>query len=43
MDLKNSFIPGDLESQFVKHDPCHDVAMDIMRMQMLAQAIAPVQ
>lgn len=43
MDLKNSFIPSDLESQFVKHDPCHDIAMDIMRMQMLAQAIAPVQ
>ena len=39
MDLDNGFMPGDLASKFVKHDPCHDIAMDVMRMQMLAQAI----
>lgn len=39
MNLDNSFIPGDLASKFVKHDPRHDVAMDVMRMQLLAQAI----
>ena len=39
MDLDNGFMPGDLESKFVKHDPCHDIAMDVMRMQLLAQAI----
>ena len=39
MDLKNDFMPGDLEKKFVKHDPCHDIAIDVMRMQLLAQAI----
>ena len=39
MKLDNSFTPGGLETQFVKHDPRHDVAMDVMRMQLLAQAI----
>lgn len=39
MDLKNSFMPGDLVNKFVKHNPCHDIAMDVMRMQLLAQAI----
>ena len=39
MNLDNGFIPGDLASKFVKHDPCHDIAMDVMRMQLLAQAI----
>ena len=39
MDLDNGFMPNDLEKKFVKHDPRHDVAMDVMRMQLLAQAI----
>jgi len=39
MDLDNGFMPGDLEKKFVKHNPCHDIAMDVMRMQLLAQAI----
>lgn len=39
MDLKNSFMPNDLKDKFVKHNPIHDIAMDVMRMQMLAQAI----
>ena len=39
MNLNNGFTPSDLVSKFVKHNPCHDVAMDVMRMQLLAQAI----
>lgn len=39
MDVSNGFMPGDLVDKFVKHNPCHDIAMDVMRMQMLAQAI----
>ena len=39
MDLKNSFMPGSLKDKAVKHDPRHDIALDVMRMQMLAQAI----
>jgi len=39
MNLDNGFTPNELVSKFVKHDPCHDVAMDVMRMQLLAQAI----
>jgi hypothetical protein len=39
MKLDNGFTPGELAEKFVKHDPCHDVAMDVMRMQLLAQAI----
>ena len=39
MDIDNDFMPGDLKELFVKHDPRHDIAMDVMRMQMLAQAI----
>lgn len=39
MKLDNGFTPSEIENQFIKHDPCHDVAMDIMRMQLLAQAI----
>lgn len=39
MNLDNGFMPGDLEKKFVKHDPRHDIAMDVMRMQLLAQAI----
>jgi hypothetical protein len=39
MNLENSFMPGKLADKFVKHDPRHDIAMDVMRMQLLAQAI----
>lgn len=37
--LSNKYIPDDLEDQFVAHDPKHDVAMDLMRIQTLAQAL----
>lgn len=39
-DLDNGFIPTGLENNFVKHDPRHDIVMDVMRMQVLAQAIS---
>jgi hypothetical protein len=39
MNLDNGFTPGELVNKFVKHDPRHDIAMDVMRMQLLAQAI----
>jgi len=39
MDIKNDYIPSDVADRFVKHDPRHDIALDVMRMQLLAQAI----
>jgi hypothetical protein len=39
VDLNSSFIPEGLEDKFVKHDPTHDIAMDVMRMQALVQAV----
>lgn len=39
MTLDNGFMPGDLKDKFIKHNPRHDIAMDVMRMQLLAQAI----
>ena len=38
-DVENSFIPAGLEDKFVHHDPVHDVVMDVMRMQHVAQMI----
>ena len=38
LDISNSFVPTELQKNFIKHDPRADVAMDIMRMQTLAQA-----
>lgn len=31
--IKDSFIPPDCENKYVKHDPRHDIVLDIMRMQ----------
>ena len=39
VDLNPGFIPEGLEDKFVKHDPTHDIAMDVMRMQALVQAV----
>ena len=39
VDLNPGFIPEGLEDKFVKHDPSHDIAMDVMRMQALVQAV----
>lgn len=38
-DLSNKFTPPGCEN-FIHHDPKHDIALDVMRMQKLAQAIA---
>jgi hypothetical protein len=38
--LNNKFIPEGLQSKFVEHDPCHDIVMDVMRMQTLIQAVS---
>ena len=32
-DIKDSFIPPDCENKYVKHDPRHDVVLDVMRLQ----------
>ena len=37
--LKNSFVPEGCQESFIAHDPKHDVAMDVMRLQTLVQAI----
>lgn len=37
--IKNTFIPEGLEEKFVAHDCRHDIVMDVMRMQTLAQAL----
>lgn len=36
-DIKDSFIPPNCEG-YVKHNPAHDIALDIMRLQTLVQA-----
>lgn len=38
-EIKTNFIPEGLEEHFVVHDPCHDIAMDVMRIQTIVQAI----
>lgn len=39
VDMRNDFIPDGLEALFVKHDPRHDIVMDVMRMQTLVRAV----
>lgn len=39
IELKDNFIPEGLEEKFVKHDPRHDIAMDVMRIQTLVRAV----
>jgi len=39
MKLDNTFMPDGYQDRMLKHDPRHDIAMDIIRMQLLAQAI----
>ena len=38
-DINHDFIPKELVADFVQHDPEHDVAMDVMRMQFLIRTI----
>jgi hypothetical protein len=37
--LSNKFIPEDLKDVFVAHDPVHDVAIDVMRMQSVIREV----
>lgn len=38
MNIRDDFIPPGLEGKFIKHDPRHDIAMDIMRLQTILHA-----
>jgi len=38
-EIKTNFIPDGLEEHFVVHDPCHDIVMDVMRIQTIVQAV----
>lgn len=38
--MENKFIPEGLEEKFIAHDPRHDIAMDVMRIQTVVQAIS---
>lgn len=39
-NIHDSFIPNkECENLFIKHDPRHDISMDVMRLQALTQAI----
>lgn len=37
--LKNSFMVPGLEESFIHHDPIHDIAMDVMRMQYIVREV----
>lgn len=37
MDIRDDFIPPGLEEKFIKHDPRHDIVMDVMRLQTILQ------
>lgn len=39
-DIRNNFIPDELKEVFVAHNPIHDVAMDVMRIQYVARILA---
>lgn len=38
-EIKDNFIPEELEEKFVAHDPRHDIVMDVMRLQKLTTAL----
>jgi len=38
-NIRDTFVPDELESVFIKHDPAHDVAMDVYRMQYVIRVI----
>lgn len=40
VELSDKFIPDGLEDSFMVHNPIHDIAMDVMRMQTLVQAVS---
>ena len=38
-NIKNNFIPDDLKTVFVSHNPIHDISIDVMRIQFLARIL----
>lgn len=38
-DIRNDFIPDELKEHFVHHNPIHDVAIDVMRLQYVARIL----
>jgi len=38
-NLNNKFMPADVADKFIHHDPKHDISVDVMRIQALAQAL----
>lgn len=38
-NIKDNFMPEGYESKFVHHDPIHDIAIDVIRIQYLAQIV----
>jgi len=38
-NMRNDFVVPGLESQYIAHDPRHDIAMDIMRMQYIVRLL----
>lgn len=38
-DISNKFVPDDVKDKFIAHDPRHDVAMDVYRIQYLARLL----
>lgn len=39
LNVVNDFMPSEIADKFVKHDPIHDIAADVMRIQCLAQSM----
>lgn len=39
-NLRNDFVPEEYKDIFVKHNPIHDVVLDVIRMQTLVRAIS---
>lgn len=42
-DLQNSFIPQEYKNRFIKHNPIHDIVMDVIRIQFLVRIIDNVE
>lgn len=38
-DIRNDFMPDELKEHFIHHNPIHDVAIDVMRLQYVARIL----
>lgn len=38
-DIENNFVPDELKSVFIPHDPINDICMDVIRLQFLARLL----